>query len=65
MMAKLSREHAERHAKELSRCLKMRETLSVAIGSGGRQTRKLPHDADVKGMRLSLTVFKLSGLQPE
>ena len=29
-MAKLSREHAERHAFELSRCLKMYEALSVS-----------------------------------
>ena len=29
MMAKLSREHAERHAVEVSRCLKMCEALSV------------------------------------
>ena len=30
MMAKLSREHAERHADELSRCLKMSKALSVS-----------------------------------
>ena len=30
MMAKLSREHAERHADKLSSCLKMCEALSVS-----------------------------------
>ena len=33
MMAKLSREHAERHADELSRYFKMYEALSVSKSS--------------------------------